>query len=138
MRKKILLCIGVAVLVLSGVFLLLRRDKPTITEEQVQKIQAGMSLNDVEAILGWSPGNYSRTDDPLPIEFWERPGRTYRDWIADTPETQHTDSIGFDWQEVIIVRVWFDEQGKVIDKASSSTIYTPPSIWDRIRGFLKW
>ncbi len=71
MHKRIASCFLVVTLVLAGAFFLERRDKPTITEAQVEMIQIGMSLNDVEAILGCPPDNYTcmEDEDYLPIQL---------------------------------------------------------------------
>jgi hypothetical protein len=60
---------------------------------------------------------------------------SFKEWAADTPDPRYTDANGPNRQEAIAVRVWFDEQGKVIDKCrmAYSYMFRPPTIWDRLR-----
>lgn len=142
--RKITIGVGLVVILLTAVFLLLRTETPTISEEQVASIQVGMSLNDVEAILGCPPGNYTCRNDFLPIDMrfyateQQEIQAPFKEWAADTPEPRYTDANGPNRQEAIAVRVWFDEHDKVIDKCRMGISYTfhPPFSWDRLKRFL--
>src|SRR5579884_3018992 len=105
-----LVAAGVVVAVLMGQW----KATPRITEEQVEKIQVGMTLEQVDAVLGCRPGNYTPRQDFLPIDirFYEEEKQvrraSYKEWAADTPDPRYTDGNGPDRQEAIAVRVWFD------------------------------
>jgi hypothetical protein len=135
--------VGLAVVgILSSVLVPLRVRTPRITEAQVEMIQVGMTLAEVEAVVGCRPGNYTPRKDFLPIDMGsdskERPYHRapYKEWAADTPDPRYEDDNGPNRQEAIAVRVWFDEQGTVVDKYRMGYSYTPPSIFARIRIWL--
>jgi hypothetical protein len=144
MRKKITVSLGLVVTVLIGIFLWPKSAVPKITEEQVGWIQVGMTLHQVEAILGCPPGNYTYRDDFLPINMrlqsteHQELEASFKEWAADKPEPRYVDDNGPNRQEAIGIRVWFDEDGKVIDKCRMGYAYThrTPSLWDRVKRLL--
>jgi hypothetical protein len=145
--KKIAVFLGLVVTVLIGIFLWPNSAVPKITEEQVERIQVGMALHEVEAILGCPPGNYTYRDDflPLNMRFYSTEQQElqapFMEWAADKPEPRYVDDNGPNRQEAIGIRVWFDDDDKVIDKCRMGYSYThcTPSLWDRVRRLLaKW
>src|SRR5262245_13541972 len=147
MRKKIIIGIGLVVIALIALSLWLRTNTTTISEEQVASIKVGMTLSEVEAILGCRPGNYTYRNDFLPINmsFYAKEQQDnkalFREWAADMPVPRYTDGNGPNRQDAIAVRVWFDEHGKVIDKCRMGYSYTfrQPSVWVHLKRFLpKW
>jgi hypothetical protein len=125
--------------VLAAVLMPLCVRTPRITEVQVKMIQVGMTLDEVEAVLGCSPGNYTPRKDFLPLDMsaygkeQQNNRAPYKEWAADTPDPRYEDDNGPDRQEAIAVRVWFDEQCRVVDKCRMGYSYTAPSIIGRIR-----
>jgi hypothetical protein len=151
LRRWIAVCAALLVLLLACTVLAPRRSvskiRPRITEEQVASIHVGMSLQEVEHLLGCQPGNYTcRTDFlPLNMDFASEEQRErkeiFQEWAADTCDPLYTDANGPNRQEALAIRVWFDEQGKVIDKHRMGIAYTlrPPTLWDRLNAWiLNW
>src|SRR6516165_10504661 len=140
-------CLGVISLaggMLIAVIVWLWLVTPRISEEQVEMIQVGMSLGEVEAILGCRPGNYTDNSDLLPIEMdpyslhQQQRRKSFKEWATYLPEQPtHTDSMGRILRDSIGVRVWFDEHGKVIDKCRMGYTYHFRSISDRLREWLE-
>jgi hypothetical protein len=56
-RRKLIVVVGLAVLVAVGAFVLWPRPD-RITQENLERIRAGMSRAEVECILGGPPGDY--------------------------------------------------------------------------------
>jgi hypothetical protein len=142
LRRWITVCICLLLLLFAGAAISPHRDPPPkITEEQVELIQVGMSLHEVEAILDCRPGNYTYRDDFLPIDMeayskeQQERKANFKEWAADTPDPQYTDDNGPNRQEAIAVRVWFDADGKVIDKCRMGYSYTwrQPTLFDRLK-----
>lgn len=138
------LAVLLVLVLLGGFYLLFDRPKPRISEDQITKIRIGMTLDEVEAVLGCRPGNYTPRNDFLPIkmEFYDRKQQEHRapfkEWAADLPEPRYKDDNGPNRQNAVAVRVWFDEYGKVIDKCRMGYAYTPPpsSIHEKIKKWL--
>jgi len=148
MRWKIAVGVGLLAVVFAVVFLWLRKEAPKLTHYQVERIEVGMTREDVEAIFGCQPGNYTYTDDGLPpqvdMRFYAKEQEIqapFKEWAADQPEPSFTDPNGAYRQEAIAVRVWFNEQGKVIDKCIMGYSYAcrAPSPSDYLRRLLhRW
>lgn len=132
-------------LIASSLVSLLCPARPRIIPEQIRLIKTGMTLQEVERVLGCKPGYYARLNDLPPIETFGidedlRQSPAYWEWFADTRKPRCEDEYGPNRQEAVTVRVWFNERGEVIDRCSNRLIYTPPSITDRIRKWfrLRW
>lgn len=116
-------------------------ERPRLAEEQFDTIQLGMTLKEVEKILGCKPGDYSLSTRLLPIDMRnygeEKQRRTepYKEWAADYPDPPHENANGPNRQDAVAIRVWFDEEGKVIDKCRMGHEYTIPSLGSRIKRF---
>jgi hypothetical protein len=110
-----------------------------LTEEQFDRIQLGMTIREVETILRCKPGDYSLSDGLLPINMGaygdEQQRRTepYKEWAADYPDPSHENENGPNRQDALAIRVWFDEEGRVIDKCRMGWEYTVPSLTARIK-----
>jgi hypothetical protein len=127
-----LVCFACLVLGIS----LLLPGRPRLTEEQYDSIQLSMTLKEVEAILGCKPGDYSLDGRLLPIDVGEQRRRRtepYKEWAADYPEPPHENGNGPNRQDAVAIRVWFDEEGKAIDKYRMGYEYTIPSLITRIK-----
>jgi hypothetical protein len=145
MRAKRTIAVGLIAAVLAACVLIwLWRSTPKITEDQVKRIQPGMTLTEVNAILGCRPGNYTWEERFLPLggtgqslELQNGKDRC-KVWAADKPEPRYTDASGPDRQDAIVVRVWFDENGRVVGCVVwGSDTYSPPSFRDHIRRLLR-
>src|SRR5207302_8708739 len=80
------------------------------------------------------PGNH--TNDEELLSFVSRDHmHKYIDSAADKPEPRYTDEDGPDRQDAIVVRLWLDESGRVLNKfkVQIGYHYSPPSVWDQIR-----
>jgi hypothetical protein len=112
-RRKLLVALaGLAVVgILASVLVPLRVRTPRITEAQVEMIRVGMTLDEVEAVLGCCPGNYTPRRDFLPIDMGaygeeqQNNRAPYKEWAADTPDPRYEDDNGPNRQEAISVRV---------------------------------
>jgi hypothetical protein len=143
MRKMISIGVGLVAAAAALSLFLRPSATPTITEEQVARIHVGMSLAEVEGLLGCPPGNYTYHNDFLPIDMrdyepeLQRLQEPFREWAANTSDPQYTDAYGANWKDAIAVRVWFDKQGRVIAKFRLGHSYTlhPTSVLDRL---LEW
>lgn len=135
------IAVGLIAAVLAACVLIWLWRTPEITEEQVERIQVGMTLTEVNAILGCRPGNYTSVDHESPVWIWEgskvRHKYPFKKWATDKPEPQYIDAIGPNRQVATLVYVWFDGTDRVVDKCSVDMPYTyRPSFWDRIRRFV--
>jgi hypothetical protein len=117
---------GLAVLPILWYALSLR---PGVTQANYQRIREGMTLQEVESLLGGPPGNYSRIPD-------KEAGL----WTID-PSRPDLDRQFFIGREVWIgnelaVAVWFDDQERVARKESYATL--DRSLLERLRDRLGW
>ena len=130
-----LVCFACLVLVVP----ILLRERPRLTEEQFGRVQLGMTLMEVEEVLGCKPDDYSLSGALLPIDMrnygGEQQRRTepYKEWAGDYPDPPHENDNGLNRQDAVAIRVWFDEKGKVIDKRRMGYEYTIPSLSTRIK-----
>ena len=88
--------------------------RPDSLEEQVKRIQPGMTEPEVEEVIGIAPGDYSRS---------------VRVKIQRSGSTSGTDGqVRWYWDDATVV-VWFNPDGQVL--RSEFRPY-PLSIWDRV------
>ena len=94
-----------------------------ISFDNILKIRNGMTLAEVETILGAPPGNYSTTGRMPPAVGPDayHPTPHYESWVADEAS----------------VTFWFDEEGRVVMEASCSSA-RGASLLDYIRVWLGW
>lgn len=126
---------------IAAVFLA-RPPQPRITEAQYEMIRVGMTLEEVEGVLGCQAGNYAPRKDFLPIDIGtygngQLKNRAFEEWAADTDDPPYADANGPHRQEAISIRVWFDDRGRVIDKYRMGISYSPPSLVDKVRKWLR-
>ncbi len=117
-----LLAIGV------GIYLCLPKS-PRFTEDQYERIQLGMTLAEVEAVLGCPPGNYA----PVDLVSMARGKQPRTDWAADVPEPLFNDQ-----QRALCIHVLFDADGKVKEKHCTRMTYFPPTLLERLRAWVGW
>src|SRR5262245_13437711 len=103
---------GLAVLPLLGYAFSVR---PGLTQANYGRIREGMTLQEVENLLGGPPGNYSRIPDKEAGLWTIDPNR---------PDLNRQFFIGREvWiGDELAVAVWFDEQGRVARKESYETL----------------
>jgi hypothetical protein len=101
-----------------------------VNRRSFDRIQTGMSQREVEAILGGPPGDYTEA------------GSNSFDWSCVPRESvaPQTDTDGCR-REVwlaggLSVSVYFRPDGVVADKGFVDFTMSPPSVFDRIRGWL--
>jgi hypothetical protein len=129
----------------SSLLVIAHRQLPRITEEQYTMIQVGMTHEEVEAVLGCPPGNYTTREDFLPIDLdmrvyakeQEESRAPYMEWAAHTNDPPFANGNGPHRQNALAMRVWFDERGTVIHKCRLGIEYTPESPTDPIRRWLR-
>ena len=94
-----------------------------------ERIRDGMTLQEVENLLGGPPGNYSRIPDKEAGLWTIDP---------DRPDLNRQFFIGREvWSgDELAVAVWFDDQGRVVRKESHQTL--DRGFVQRLRDFLGW
>jgi hypothetical protein len=103
---------GLAVLPILWYALSLRAG---VTQANYERIREGMTLREVENLLGGPPGNYSRIPDKEAGLWTIDPSR---------PDLNRQFFIGREvWiGDELAVAVWFDDQGRVARKESYETL----------------
>ena len=149
MKKRWFLRLAlVAILGTAGfVAFLLTQPRSPINLQNFEKIQIGMTLAEVEAIIGLSPGDYS-TGDLILIEQttqignerrvvrydtnepWEKKISFRRKSTAKTHKDAWTCDTGLIW-------LWFDPNDLVFAKHFASARRSYDSIWHAIRGWMR-
>jgi hypothetical protein len=137
MRKRILLGVGVVagLAVLGVVGLWLAIPKHPINREGLGKIRAGMSLPEVEAVLGRPPGNY-RTGE-VDLDLSQQTGEFENVMFA--PEVvlgkRH---FRHEWWQGDEGNLWvcFDEQDRVVTKEFTPGVCRPPDMFAWLRRWL--
>jgi hypothetical protein len=128
-RRRLLLgVLGAVALVACGLFAWLLLPRPGVTRANYERIQEGMTLPEVEGILGGLPGNYSRFPDNE-ASLWAL------DW-ADPELSLHYFRGREAWVgDELAVAVWFNDQGRVRRKAAFEV--PEPTFLDRLRRLLR-
>jgi hypothetical protein len=143
-RRLILAVVALAGLIAAaGVGLVALDRRRLITMEQYDRIQPGMTLAEVEAVLGLPPGDYASPD-------WPR-GMSARDvakgldldrvavtrWVAECCPPFAEPGEVYRRRIVLEMRVFVDGRGKVISKDGHFIGYQSPSalekVWDSLR-----
>jgi hypothetical protein len=116
MKRQWLFAWLLSLLVLGGLTAgCLRLPQVTVTAQTVARITRGMTLQEVEAILGGPAGDY--TDGTSIVDYqhkWENTPWTWRTWDG-------------------AALVYFDKAGHVVEAAYLSVYSTEPSWVDRLR-----
>src|SRR5262249_15470800 len=96
-RKKKLVCLGIVAALIAAVYFLIRPGVPShnINLATVERIQKGMTLAEVEAILGVPAGDYTTGPTTSHCNGWMGPGD--KEWAGDEG----------------VIAVWFDREGKI-------------------------
>jgi outer membrane protein assembly factor BamE (lipoprotein component of BamABCDE complex) len=127
-RRCLLLITAIAVLVLVGVGVLalaLRPHQPStaITRENAAKIQHGMTVAEVEALLGGPARDDTTGPLEIDISYTSTHGACQRDWRSDE----------------VVIAVCFDADGRVIDSCNDPVQPLPrqqDSVFDVLRRWL--
>jgi hypothetical protein len=107
-RRWLILLVLLATAPSAILWLRAARHQPRITREAYKQIQLGMSLAEVEAILGGPPGDYSSRK-------WSGEGAIHELWLGFMPCSP--DNLSKDWfDEDFDIRVFFSDEGLAIDK----------------------
>jgi hypothetical protein len=118
-RKRVLWLIAIAALAAAGVALnLLRaRPEPGMTKANFDRIRRGMTAAEVEALLGATPAWVMEAGPRRLVRYEVRaPGQ----FIPD-----------------VLVRVMYDDGGRVFDKTWSGPVPPPPpTLFQRVRRLL--
>jgi hypothetical protein len=97
---------------------------PRINWDDFRQLKAGMTQEEVEAILGGPPGDYSagppQNKQNITISFADDPILTRKEWRSDT----------------LKIAVGFDDQGRLARSGMAGDIGPRPSIWQRLRVWL--
>jgi hypothetical protein len=112
-KKRRFLWFGMVIgLVLAACFVL----RPGVPKHNInlasfEKIKKGMTLAEVEAILGVAAGDYATEPTTSHCNGWWGPGD--KEWVGDEG----------------VISVWFDPQGKIMDKDFSPVSLRPGLNW---------
>jgi hypothetical protein len=126
-RRLPLVGLGAVALLAGGLFAWLGLPRPGVTRANYERIQEGMTLPEVESILGGPPGNYSRLPD-------NEAGL----WAIDFADPELGPQY-FRGREAwvggeLAVAVWLNDQGRVRRKAAFDV--PEPTFLDRLRRLL--
>jgi hypothetical protein len=98
-RKKKWLCFGIAAAPVVAVYLVMRPGVPKnhIDFAGYQKINKGMTLAEVESILGVPVGDYTTGPTSSLKEWGDSPAPTIKEWISDKG----------------LISVWIDDEDRI-------------------------
>jgi hypothetical protein len=144
-RRRTLILVALALLVcICGQSLHTFGRRSCVSPEQCDRIQPGMSLDEVVAILGCPPGNHTAFDG---FARWDGTSGGFsiaaqpdcQDWFVDCRPAR-VDESGYNLRhEAILVRVRFDEYAKVCDVLHDSAgHYLSPAPFARVRLWLAY
>jgi hypothetical protein len=129
MRKRLVVFLALAALILGADYLTLWLTTPKkhVTRAAFDRIQEGMTLAEVEGLIGLPPGDHRTRPTRIvwgvrgPIIFLEpaTQGRKYTsmEWIGDYG----------------MICVWLDSEEKVVERAFTELRPDEPSLLDRLR-----
>lgn len=136
MRKRLFIGLGLVVVVLGACYLTLWLTTPRqrVRREAFEHIRVGMTLAEIEAIVGLPPGDYTTRPSVIQcaadqedvagayFEYGSRddPKRRWREWIGD--------------QGLIVVRL--NAESKVSDSGFCDVRPAEPSFLERLRKLL--
>jgi hypothetical protein len=127
-KRKLMLAVGVLAIVVVVVPLGLRvwprrHGPPFIDRAHCDRIEKGMTQEEVEAILGGPPGKYTNKNIVLlDLRSWRPAGERLETWTGDEG----------------VAEVTFDEQGAVVSSAfEKGWEYRGPTVIERIRTWLR-
>jgi hypothetical protein len=125
-RRRMLRIVGGILIAFVAAYLTLgiAASKNRINSESVQRIRKGMSLPEVEQILGAPPGNYSSheativRDGAIMLIGFEEPAQVFRsvEWASD--ET--------------VVTIWLDKKDRVVTLHQGKVVQSQTSFLDRL------
>src|SRR5437870_3671391 len=127
-RRRMLISVSILALVALGIFVggWLLQPKPRIDRAAADQIKPGMTLREVEEIIGVPPGDYGvgkgetqPTWESLQWPF-KRPPHTTQEWLG---------------QENAI-SVWIDDDGKVTGHSFQPVYREYDSTFDRLLGMI--
>jgi hypothetical protein len=122
-RRKKLLSFGISAGLVVVVYFAFRTSAPkhNINGASFEKIKQGMTLAEVEAILGGPAGDY--TTRPTISECDGRLGPGDKEWVSDDAA----------------ISVWFDPKGGILDASVSPVFRRNDLTWlERLRTWLGW
>jgi hypothetical protein len=133
MRRRVLLSVSILAVLAIGIFVggWLLQPKPRIDQESYDRIKVGMTLAEVEAIIGAPPGDYGVGTGEIEVWFtwevktgdvhWPRlPAGERKEWLGQ----QHA------------ITVWVNAAGKVVDHSMPPVFREYDSTFDRLLGML--
>src|SRR5262245_20090108 len=135
MRNRLAILLGLVVVILGAGYLTLWLTTPKqhVTREAFDRIQNGMTLAEVEAIIGLPQGNYATGPTWVVASPTATTPGVYRVKLGYNPRDarwcQWTDDYG-------MIRVHFDEQGKADAKEFDHCCPMNPRFLDRLRKLL--
>ena len=126
-RRLLLFGLGAAAAVLAGgVFLRAQLPRPGVTVANYQRIRDGMTVAEVEAILGGPPGTYDGPDDAFGGQFQSLrfkaipkiPDRKVKRKPKSGPlswrELHFPNNSEWDWELLGALHQWYDEHSRVV------------------------
>jgi hypothetical protein len=132
MRKRRFLLLSLLVLVAIMVPFLFFGEEHRFTSQQCNRLKVGMTRGEVIQILGWPAGDY--TNGKGHYLFLGVTGTTADAWHPGTnPDKTNSSWCG----EYGAIWAHFDDDGKLTETTYWHPREAPPSIWTRIKCWLK-
>jgi hypothetical protein len=122
MRRRFVLCLAVFLSLALATFVSLwfaRRPVHRINYDNAQKIKKGMAIEEVEAVLGVPPGDYSTRR----VWYLPRPSSSF-DWVPERPDKIWASNEAE-------VQIYFDDH-RCVDRAYTALGIPEESWWDKI------
>jgi hypothetical protein len=122
-RKKKLLWTGIAAGLAVALYFLVRPPAPkhNFDRTSFEKINKGMTLAEVEAILGGPPGDYTTRPTISECDVGWGPGE--KEWVSDEGA----------------ISVWFDPEGRILGASFSPVFLRTDLTWlERLQMWLGW
>lgn len=125
MRKRIIALICVALVLIVGSWIL-RPQRDQVNNDSISRIERGMTLHEVESILGAPPGDYTTRE----VLYVARPAPGYRPWL-------HKNTAKVWASNDAKVAIHFDDSGRVEGVFPEIKVGRRESLWDRFRKWLR-